>query len=143
MRQTATTKEQSNRLLACGIDPRSADMSFVEFPHGQISYYVGNVTINTDSVVVDGKVVSKNESFAGQPAWSLSALLELLPYEIAYIDDKRYMLRLVKLGKSYEIRYYSPTDRDPFGIICETPIECAVQTLEWLLRHRDEIKRIL
>lgn len=58
----STTKEQSDRLIACGISSETADMMFT--PHN---------TLSTDPY----KSVLKDRGYS--PAWSLSALLELLP----------------------------------------------------------------
>lgn len=61
----ATTKEQGQRLLDCGADPRSADM--MHSPYGGLS---------TNSY--SEKLCDRNYT----PAWSLSALLELLPKQL-------------------------------------------------------------
>ena len=58
----ATTKEQSRRLLACGVSPDTADMCWTRFePDGEKYEFA---------------------SLSPIPAWSLSALLGLLPKEI-------------------------------------------------------------
>ena len=64
--QIATTPSQSARLLACGVDPNMADMLLYN---------------NALSVQVRG--LGKIPECA-TPAWSLSALLELLP---KHLDD--------------------------------------------------------
>ena len=62
--QIATNPDQSKRLLACGVDPNTADMLLYD---------------NALSVQVRG--LGKIPKCA-TPAWSLSALLALLPMEI-------------------------------------------------------------
>ena len=64
--QIATNPEQSRRLIACGVNPDSADMLLYN---------------NALSVQVRGLGKTPN---CATPAWSLSALLELLP---KHLDD--------------------------------------------------------
>lgn len=65
MNLIATTQEQSQRLLRCGVSANTADMMFT--PHS---------TLSTEPY----KEVLKNRGYI--PAWSLSALLGLLPKTI-------------------------------------------------------------
>ena len=67
--QIATTPEQSKRLLACGVDPNTADMSHEPYgmPQEQPTLSVGSPFL-----------------VGATHAWSLSALLELLP---KHLDD--------------------------------------------------------
>lgn len=68
MSQIATTIEQSKRLLAAGLDPKSADMQWNAVPYrngkSAIELFVGDVTPN------------------GVPAWSLSKLWDMLGLDI-------------------------------------------------------------
>lgn len=61
----ATTPSQSRRLLQCGVDPKTADMMFT--PHNTLSAEPYKETL-------------KDRGYF--PAWSLSALLALLPEKI-------------------------------------------------------------
>ena len=82
--QIATTKEQSARLLACGVSPDTADMclstrtrnsdgSFIAKKHQTTNLWVGYPCWRT---------ISGDEELENIPAWSLSALLAVLPKEI-------------------------------------------------------------
>lgn len=62
--QIATTTEQSKRLIACGVNPDSADMLL----------YNNALTVQVRGL---GKIPD-----CATPSWSLSALLSLLPMEI-------------------------------------------------------------
>ena len=64
----ATTPEQSQRLIACGVNPESADMSYTSEKDSPLT------------VVPYKRQWIPNK----QPAWSLSALLALLP---KHLDD--------------------------------------------------------
>ena len=68
--QIATTTSQSKRLIACGVDPNTADMT--------INYYSDVCELNATPFHY-GCFTGKDT-----PAWSLSALLELLP---KHLDD--------------------------------------------------------
>lgn len=82
--QIATSKEQSLRLLACGVSPETADMclstrirktdgSFIAKKHRTTNLWVGYSCWRT---------TSEDEELENIPAWSLSALLAVLSKEI-------------------------------------------------------------
>lgn len=61
----ATTIEQSRSLLELGLDPKSADMTWIKYDKG------GEFQLTTEP--------SQKECWDWWPAWSLSALLEVMP----------------------------------------------------------------
>lgn len=63
----ATTIEQSKRLLEAGIDPQTADMSW------------SNVIVKEKAVPL---LFAGDAAPASMPAWSLSAIITLLPEHI-------------------------------------------------------------
>lgn len=68
MNRIATSIEQSKKLVELGIDPSTADMSYRPYrEEGGISDYELDLC------------PYKYASWIGYPAWSLSALLKLLP----------------------------------------------------------------
>lgn len=69
--EIATTKEQSRRLLACGVSADTADMCY---DGGALSL------MDYDSAVHERD--SRRESYEVTPAWSLSKMLGLLPKEL-------------------------------------------------------------
>lgn len=86
----ATTRQQSKRLLACGIKADTADMVFLYYDdEGQCSYdnfkeLVDNGEDADCSVDLVPKTFSDYDTSytKDSPAWSLSALLELIPKEM-------------------------------------------------------------
>ena len=73
----ATTSSQSRRLLECGVDPKTADMVWTRFESDGEQYE------RLDVMSEDAYEVS---SLKPAPAWSLSALLALIPQTI-YAPD--------------------------------------------------------
>jgi len=62
----ATTIGQSKRLLELGLDPKTADCMWL-------------VTSRARLHVLDGEPISNYDRWENYPAWSLSALLEVMP----------------------------------------------------------------
>lgn len=121
----ATTPGQSRRMLDCGADPGTADMAWA--------------TYNSRCVTVaDGRA----RAFGWQdpvPAWSLAAMLRLLP-DVVMVQGRSVPFALGRAGDgAWTISYP--------GIVlfrCDSPIEACVQALEWLAangRHIKDTKR--
>lgn len=90
----ATTKEQSARLLACGVDPKTADM-----------FYQVPITVSQKQRGEDILLVKKPNATlydTDTPAWSLSALLSLLPQKI----DGGYWLTIQKCQREKRATVY-------------------------------------
>ena len=125
--QIATTPEQSKRLLACGVDPNTADMSHEPYgmPQEQPTLSVGSPFL-----------------VGATHAWSLSALLELLPTSLTSAMGNEYMLELSKLRmhNAWEIQWYNgrerwrtkDKDKKYHKLWDESPIEACVKAIEWL-----------
>jgi len=87
----ATTIEQSNRLLKAGIDPQTADMYYMMFMNG-MKPMNGDADLNYTFEAEDGRwyFLEIYEDFfdaghgEGVHAWSLSALIQLLPEHVFY-----------------------------------------------------------
>ena len=78
----ATTQDQSSRLLRCGVSADTADMALI---NGTLILESYNETKSPiDDFIHDYEL---------RPAWSLSALLELLPKEIKS-DGTTYKLNI-------------------------------------------------
>lgn len=127
-RQIATTREQSDRLLKCGVPAESADMS-----------------IDTDTqklyLCAYSERVDKSHEV---PAFSLSALLGLLPKEIE-IDGYPYRISIYYedtdepvIGNQWCLYYKPKKNTEKSHYIDDVPmyapdlIECAVQMIIWL-----------
>ena len=88
----ATTKDQSQRLLRCGVSADTADMTWGErdlmtMPYTEAQRY-------------------NKENYGGgmdyAPAWSLSALISLLPKEI---HSGNYILEMLADNAGWEVCY--------------------------------------
>ena len=66
--QICATKEQSERLLALGLNKETADMGWVKM-------------LNGDEYVI---AIAEDYAFIDIPAWSLHRLIEMMPDKIAY-----------------------------------------------------------
>ncbi len=133
----ATTSEQSDRLLRCGVSADTADMMFT--PHNTLS-------------VEPYKEALKDRGYI--PAWSLSALLELLPKAIdidgytyrmsAYFEDPDEPV----IGNQWCLFYKPKKSTEKSHYIDDVPmyapdlIECAVLMVEWLTRHNYKLNEI-
>lgn len=119
-----TNKDQSNRLLRCGVSDDTADMCW------------DNHTLD-EPFLETGAVTDKRDT----PAWSLSALLGLLPKEI-YEEETgdSYFFSLAKefpLSEEYGAAYIPCWDKGD-AIVRKRdndPIEACVQLIEWLTEN--------
>lgn len=75
---TTTDKQQSKRLLDCGLTPQSADMAWTSFWSDGVTYT--SLCPNDEFAVEPGNLDIV-------PAWSLSALLSLIPAIIYHPDS--------------------------------------------------------
>lgn len=113
-----TTQDQSARLLKCEVSADTADMMFT--PHN---------TLSTEPY----KEALKDRGYT--PAWSLSALLGLLPFKI-HSCKYEYWLDIAPMdyGKQWSIGYYCIEKPKVIKGLTrmDSLIECAVQEFEWL-----------
>jgi hypothetical protein len=131
MSNIATTIVQSKHLLELGLDPNTADMFW------KYSASLGNTDINGRIAVSyhDNLFVGKCDGAI--PAWSLSALLEVMPMNIndydLYITKHKY----VDGGYAYNIEYnrgftisvlHKETNRNV--------ITAAFEMVKWLLEQK-------
>lgn len=114
----ATTKGQSDRLLRCGVSADTADMHW------------DNKTLD-EPFLDTGEVTDKRDT----PAWSLDALLGLLPFKI-HSGKYGYWLDIAPMdyGRQWSIGYYCMDKPRVIKGLTHTDslIECAVQEIEWL-----------
>ena len=76
----ATTREQSERLLAMGLKPETADMCY--------NLYFASAPPEINNY---GEDLYKDKRFI--PSWSLSRLLEMMPQ---YIDEREEVLLMIE-----------------------------------------------
>ena len=135
---TATTREQSARLLQCGVDPETADMFRWVNSYGQEfleTHYKPSPAVKYT------------------PAWSLSTLLGLLPKEID-INGYTYRISIYfenpdepVIGNQWCL-YYKPKKHNEKSRIDDVPmyapdlIECAVLMIEWLTANNYKLNQL-
>lgn len=126
-RQIATTREQSDRLLKCGVPTYAADMT--------LSYCKGGFY---ELMATPFHYGCFNEEDA--PAFSLGCLLSLLPKEIYDESGDSFCFSLAKefpLSEEYGAAYIPCWDKGD-AIVRKrdnSPIEACVQLIEWLMEN--------
>lgn len=117
MNKICTSLEQSKKLLELGIDVNTADIYLYEGTDGN---YYPKFPIERD--------------YGDIPAWSLSALLGLMPFHIIE-NNVRYGFQMVKglnkEGETYKIRYEGYISLVE-TLIYNNPIDAAFETVCWL-----------
>lgn len=122
----ATTHKQSSRIIECGVNKETADMM-----------YSGQGTL---SAIPFCKELYDIAYF---PAWSLSALMTLLPSTILSECGKEYHLELsrVRMHSQWEVQWFDGmvrfSTRDKYTkefipLWGPSPIEACVKAIEWL-----------
>jgi len=138
MTQIATTIEQSRYLLESGLDPKSADMVWVRYAAGGYRLEVLHRELFERIMETD------------IPAWSLDALLEVMPKELVndgynkkgeqvvalaklvidtFVVDGRYMWRIGYKGKRrYWVKIYADNlVRAAFEMDCFLLRQCYIK----------------
>lgn len=138
--QIATTPEQSQRLIACGVNPDSADMCYLYWNEsGEQLSRDEYLEIFNDSFL-DGRVELVPKDFGDydhsyetdSPAWSLSALLALVPQDLMW-QGLYYRFVMGPNENRWEIEYNDLSVMSNLHrVIADTPIEACVQMIEWL-----------
>lgn len=112
-----TSLEQSKKLIELGIDVNTADM-----------HYSTWTILNEGEYILSpnqGETIEElQEDYGNQviPAWSLSALLELIPSSVFLYS------KLVKWDESYYIEHRE--------VLYDNPIDAAFEMVCWLLENK-------
>ena len=122
----ATTPNQSKRLLASGVDPQSADMLL----------YNNALTVQVRGL---GKIPD-----CATPAWSLSALIALMPRQINDFDLETYLVISPSLySKGWIIEYVDGDVSDTLHSLRGfSLIEGCVLMIEWLTANGYKLNEI-
>ena len=120
--QICTSREQSERLLALGLKPETADMSI-------ICKYVG---CDDDGVLIYEENIypypPSNERIS--PAWSLHRLIEMMPTLIGW-RDKQYWLDVNNDGVCYSTSMsYALVE-----FIADNLYDNIIFCIEWLIKE--------
>ena len=112
--QISTTRRQSEKLLALGINPETADCHIEMAPSGIDYTYI---TQNYHGIVSNAI-----------PAWSFTRLLELMPRFI-------YPVLTIEVSPPY-VSYWNTFERR-FEICCESSdiYENAISIIDWLIKN--------
>lgn len=123
----STTKDQSARLLKCGVPAESADMS---------------IDTDTDKLYL-GAYSERVDKVHEVPAWSLSRLLSLLPFKIPCDNFELWLdVAPINFGTQWSIGYYCTEKPKVIKGLTRAYnlIECAVQEFEWLTANGHKLK---
>lgn len=113
----ATTREQSERLLAMGLKPETADMCY------NLYFASAPPEINNS-----GEDLYKDKKFI--PAWSLSRLLEMMPQ---YIDEREEVLLMIEPPL---VIYYDTLYKGHLHFTTNPNIfDNCVAMIDWLIRN--------
>lgn len=133
----ATDNLQSQRLLRSGVPADTADM-----------FYQTPITVSQKATRKDMLLVRKADETlfdTDTPAWSLSALLGLLPFKI-HSGKYEYWLDIAPMdyGKQWSIGYYCMEKPKVIKGLTHTDslIECAVQEIVWLAANGYKLNEI-
>lgn len=115
----STTREQSERLLAIGLKPETADCYIECAPSGKDYTYIRQ--LYNEDVFRSGNTI---------PSWSLARLLEMMP---KYIDEKEEVLLMIEppLIVYYDTRYKG---QQHFTTNPNIFYNC-VAMIDWLIRN--------
>lgn len=134
--QIATTREQSQRLLALGVKPGTADMYLEksQLPEAG-NYYLHSLTRDIDPEHWFAARMNRDII----PAWSLARLIEMFPVEVP--DPKSgfgpHHPELIKHELGYNLSIRRSTANCLVGTHIENdPIECCVSMIQWLIKHK-------
>ena len=131
--QICTTREQSIRLLALGLNKETADCALLP------------LTYNVTSILVKP---TTNDIKHTIPAWSLGRLLEMLPNPIPISEDlptfHHYAyLDLSRVAVRYYWEDYDGDERALVNFYGKGFFAAVVDTIEWLIKERHFNKEYL
>lgn len=129
MNKICTSIEQSKKLIELGIDINTADLTIIDLPiqgGDRFKFISSRLPNDTFPSITDGK----SEKV---PAWSLSALIQVLPITIVdswtdyclMLDIKSKMPRYVKYGDVYHPEF-------PWDFKKQSLLDSVVESIFWL-----------
>lgn len=119
MAKICTSIEQSKKLIELGLDTNTADMYYI---------YDGFEEINSELPSVGHKCLEKDI-----PAWSLSALLGLIPN----LDERSPTLcRNIQENKWWVVYHSTAVDAVIQTECYDNPLDAAFEMICWLLENK-------
>lgn len=118
-----TSYEQSKSLLELGLDPNTADMKYD--PRWDIPVIISEYDYDSH--------LNYNPEYENTdiPAWSLTALLALMPKIKFFNDEDAYEPCISRYGDKY-ICHYNCSGADEHWYIEDNPIDAAYNMVCWL-----------
>lgn len=135
--QIATTREQSEKLLALGLKPGTADMYLEKCRLPEAGdYYLHTLNMNIDAEHWFSSRINRDII----PAWSMSRLLELLPTQIKIgtISEEIFGLYHENNGKKWNLSYLGIQDFET-----ESPFDSCIAAICWLIGNNKFNKEYL
>ena len=124
----ATTIEQSKKLLELGLNPETADMSYN--PNFYDETY--ELTVHPYKDWIPPKY-TEGHNFNLLPAWSLSALLELMPN----LNGRIPVLCRSMRNNKWWVVYHSTAINEAIQTECyDEPLDAAFEMIVWLLEQK-------
>ena len=129
-------------LVALGISPSTADKCWIsiELSKDEPALYslsweqARENRMTADRFLID--IAKKSVPDALTPAWSLTALLDLLPSEIEN-GSRTYSFKMNKVGDEYQICYSDEDSHNLYSIHDDTPVNAAFKLLCLLNEIKD------
>ena len=125
----ATSIEQSKRLVELGLDISTADMYWEE-EINITKIVVGNYSLHMQCM--QDKDYKKHSNPVISPAWSLTALLELMPE----LDGRNPELNRIINTNKWWMLYHSTASLSLIRTKeCDNPLDSAFEMICWLLKN--------
>lgn len=118
MNKICTSIEQSQKLMGLGIDVNTADMYYPYSDRVCIGKYALPVEWKNGLPLLSQEI----------PAWSLSALIELMPERIKIDDELSFCLASKKSLTGFSFGYNS----NESTFVKENPLDAAFEMVVWL-----------
>ena len=94
--QICTSREQSERLLALGLKPETADMHYLWAGYWHLSLEPWEHAVDDYPFDFHSEEEQEDWKLRHRPAWSLHRLIEIMPKNIAIDGDTAYPLQIQK-----------------------------------------------
>ena len=134
MNKICTTVKQSRKFMELGIDVNTADIWWAEYIITEEPYYYLSFIKSSD-------INYSQNTIKDIPAWSLSALLELIPpYLGKFNEGIDFGLSKAMNGKRYSAHYIQINDDGIFTfnktVTGDTAIDAAFEMVCWLKENK-------
>ena len=127
--QIATDPTQSQRLLACGVDPKSADFVWMEDKPNP------RLTLRTE-------IIEDSNPYIVGYGWSLGRILAMLPKDLMW-QGLYYRLVMGPNENRWEIEYNDLSVLNNLHRVgAENLIEAVVRMVEWLTKYGYKLNNI-